>query len=323
MAASTIVYALAQSATNRIQMSAECTELSPKIMTQFGNGRYAAAETLLSTAITCGADRARDTCAGMIMNNMAALLAASGRMADAERLAERSVKTLERIYPPDDLVLLRPRWMLVATLTEQGKIAVARDVFKRMLSIRTERPEDRAVVHGAAAVLLESEGRLQEAESECLATFQAWEEAGHTETRYAGAVVSRLGWIYIEEGRFDQARQALDRGFSIFNSSRDTVPMDHIKLLNLRGVLYARQGAWEEAEQNLSAALSMADRQRSVDPVFLRTLLNSYAYVLRKNHHRREARLIEARAARLPPSPANSTVVDVTELLAKRTPAKK
>jgi hypothetical protein len=112
-------------------------------------------------------------------------------MAEAERLAERSVKILERIYPPNDLVLLRPLEILVGTRSEQGKTATARDVFKRMLSIQTVRPEDRAVVHGAAPVLLESEGRLQEAEAECLATFQAWEEAGHGETRYAGSVIYR------------------------------------------------------------------------------------------------------------------------------------
>jgi hypothetical protein len=103
--------------------------------------------------------------------------------------------------------------------------------------------------------------------------------------------------MYIEEGRFDPARQALDRAVSIFGRSRDAIPADHIKLLSLRGLLYARQRAWEEADQDLSAALSMADRQPSVAPVVLRNILISYAYVLRKNHH---ARPIEARAARLP-----------------------
>ena len=96
------------------------------------------------------------------------------------------------------------------------------------------------------------------------------EEAGHGETRSAGAAFVRLGWMYIGEGRFDPARQALDRAFSFFGRSRDAIPADHIKLLSLRGLLYARQRAWEEADQDLSAALSMADRQPSVAPVVLR-----------------------------------------------------
>lgn len=323
MAISTTVHALAQSATKYERMSAECIDLNYKIVTQMANGQSAAAETLVSAAITSGPDRAGDTCAGIILNNMAALLSASGRMAEAERFAEQSINILEQIYLPNDLVLLRPLEILVSVRSGQGKIAAAREAYNRMTSIRTDRPEDHAVVHESAAILFRREGRLQEAETECLATIRAWEEAGEAETRNAGAVLLLLGMIDLAERRFDQARQALDRASDVFNRSRDTVPNDQIILLNLRGILYALQRAWKEAEHDLSAALSMADRQVVVDPVFLRSLLTGYAYVLRKNHYGREARRIEARAARLPSSSAESSVVDLSELLAKRKPAKK
>jgi hypothetical protein len=39
MAASTMVHALAQSATKDVPMSAECTELNQEVMTQFANGQ--------------------------------------------------------------------------------------------------------------------------------------------------------------------------------------------------------------------------------------------------------------------------------------------
>jgi hypothetical protein len=61
----------------------------------------------------------------------------------------------------------------------------------------------------------------------------------------------------------------------------------------------------------------MADREPWVDPIALRSLLTSHAYILRRNHHRREARTIEARAAGIRLNPAMSTIVDVTDLLAK------
>ena len=57
-----------------------------------------------STVIASGVDRTRDTGAGIILNNMAALLSASGRIAEAERLADRSVSILEQIYPPNDVL---------------------------------------------------------------------------------------------------------------------------------------------------------------------------------------------------------------------------
>jgi hypothetical protein len=99
--------------------------------------------------------------------------------------------------------------------------------------------------------------------------------------------------------------------------------MDRIKTLHVRGVLLARQGAWRESEQELSEALAMADREPWVDSVALRSLLIAYAYVLRRNHHAREARSIEARAAGIREDPARSAVVDVTQLLAKPKAAKK
>jgi hypothetical protein len=99
--------------------------------------------------------------------------------------------------------------------------------------------------------------------------------------------------------------------------------MDRIKVLYARGMLHARQGEWQESEQDYSDALSMADRQPWFDPAGLRSLLTSYAHVLRKNHRGRESRSIEARAAGLRIDPARSAVIDVTDLISKPKPAKK
>jgi hypothetical protein len=166
-------------------------------------------------------------------------------------------------------------------------------------------------------VLLEAEGRQTEAEVEYLGASHAWQEAGLGETAEAGAVFTSLGSLYVNEHRFEEARQALDRALSTFSRAKDAVPTDRIKALNVRGVLQARQGAWLGAEQDLSEAVSMADREPWIEPVALRSLLTSYAYVLRKNHHRREARTIEARAAGIRADPATSMIVDAADLLTK------
>jgi tetratricopeptide (TPR) repeat protein len=317
LTALTTVHAPAQSVTEHVPTDTQCVELNRTVVNQFANGQDAAAETLLSAAIGPSADRNRDTCAGFVLNNMTVLLSASGRIAEAERLAERSVKILEAMYPPDDLVLLRPLSALAATRFEGGKSAQAREVFKRILLIRAERPEDRALIHATAAVLLEAEGRQSEAEAEYLVTSRAWQEAGREETADAGAVFTSLGSLYVKEHRFEEARQALDHALTIFSRARDAFPTDSIRVFSVRGVLQALQGAWLEAEQDLSKAFSIADREPWVDPIALRSLLTSYAYVLRRNHHRREARTIEARAAGIRLNPAMSTIVDVTDLLAK------
>ena len=99
--------------------------------------------------------------------------------------------------------------------------------------------------------------------------------------------------------------------------------MDRIKLLNLRAALHARRGHWQQCEQSLGEALSIIDRQRSADPGAVRTLLGNYSYALRRNHHRREAQSIEARAAILTANRTPAALVDVTDLLVEAKAVKK
>jgi tetratricopeptide (TPR) repeat protein len=316
-------HALPQEGSADLSVSPACAELNRRVLAHVANGQPAAAESELSTFLASGAARAQDACAGLVLNNMAALMSVSGRVSEAEKLAERSLNILAKIYPPGDRALLRPLQILASARFEQHKTAGARQAVNRMQSIRIERPEDRALVHGIAGALLEAEGRRPEAETEYLAAFHAWQEAGRENTADAGAVLNSLGLLYVTEHRPEEARRALDRALTTFSRARDAVPMDRINLLNVRGLLHARQGEWREAEQDFSGALALADREPSVNPVALRSLLDSYAGALRKNHHRREARAIAARAAGLPSDAAVPAVVDVADLLPKPKPAKK
>jgi hypothetical protein len=96
-------------------------------------------------------------------------------------------------------VLLRPLQILAATSFEQGMMGKARAVFKRMQSIRIQRPDDRALLYGMAAVLSEAEGRLSEAEADYLAALNEWQKAGRGETADAVSILGGLGSLYIKE----------------------------------------------------------------------------------------------------------------------------
>jgi len=275
LAATTICHALAQGASKYPSVSAACVELNQTVMTQLANGQLTQAELMVSAFLAASVDRDRNSCAGLVLNNAAAWMSISGRISDAERLAELSVLTLEKTYPPYDVVLLPPLQILAAARFEQGKIAKAREAFKRMQSIQIERPQDRALVHGMAAVLLQAERRRPEAETEYIASLRSWEEAGRGETADAAAALNGLGSLYIDEQKLAEARRALDRALAIFSRAPDAVPMDRIKLLSLRGALLARMGDWREAENDLQDALSMSDREPWTHPVALRSLLST------------------------------------------------
>jgi len=249
------------------------------------------------------------------MNNLAAVLQVSGRLAEAEVMAERSVRTFDLSLPPDDPALLRPLHTLAAARFEQGKIARARETFKRMESIRTTRPDDRALVNAMAAALLEAQGKWPEAESHYSAAIQALKEAGRGDTADAGALLNGLGDVFIRERRMDAARQALNEALAIFEHAPDADPWDRIKVLYARGALCARQREWREAERDLANALSIADRESRADPMLLRSLLIDYATVLRKNHRPQDARLVERRISALGEAIEDRDVVDVSSLL--------
>jgi hypothetical protein len=125
------------------------------------------------------------------------LLSVSGRPAEGERLAEQSVKVLEKLYQPTDRILRRPLQILAAARLEVGKTARAREAVKRIRSIRINGPEDNALVRGIAGTLLQIEGRKSEAEAEYLAAFRAWEEAGRSDSADAAGILcisARFTW---------------------------------------------------------------------------------------------------------------------------------
>jgi tetratricopeptide (TPR) repeat protein len=312
--------AAAQDLVERAPTGTACLEMNRTVVSQIRSGRIGEAEVIVSTALK---NPSGPLCEGLMLANMAAVRANGGRFSEAETLAQKSIKLLTPIYSPESRILLYPLQVIAAARFEQGKIANAREVFQRMQLLRIDRPEDAALVHGMSASLLEAEGRRPEAEYEYLAALHSWNEAGSGETADAGAILYSLASLYVREDRFDDARRTLDRAFAIVTRAKDAVPMDRVKLLHVQGGLHYRQGKWQEAEQVLHEAVSIADGVPRMLPSARAVLLAEYANVLRKNHHRREARLIEERLAVLRRTSATGTVVDVTELLPKPKPAKK
>jgi tetratricopeptide (TPR) repeat protein len=316
-------YAAAQDVTRQTALSAACIEFNQTAMNHVAVGRLKDAESALSAALADRANDSEQSCAWLTLHNLADVMALSGRLAEAEVLEKRSLKILEKGYPPDDPVLLRPLESLSQIQFEQWEIAKARETFQRLQSIPTERPADRAIIDSLAAALLYAEGRHHEAEAAYLKALVAWEEAGRGETPDVAAVLDGLATLYIVNGRYREAGRTLDRVLAILDTAKDAVPMDRIKLFRARAELHARQGEWREAEADLGSAISTADRDTRMDPAVLKSLLANYALVLRKNHRGREARTIEARAAALKTHELTNGVVDISELLAKPKTAKK
>lgn len=318
------VAGIAQNDDSDVRALSSCFQLNEAAIANVTGGRLNEARTLALTTKISGDERAQSECTGFVLGNIARAASVIGHAVEAESLAEQSVHILEKLFLPNDWQLLRPIQILAAVRLESGKTAKAREAVERLQAIRIERPEDSAIVHATVGALLQIEGRLTEAEREYTAALHASEAAGRGESGDTASILHCLASLLLAEHRLDEAGQMLDRSIATYRRAKDSLPIDQIKLLDLRGVLHARLGKWDQAEEDLRGALLMADRQPFIDPAVLRWILTNYSYVLRKNHHRREARSVEARRASLPPTERTAaTVVDLTDLLGEKNGSKK
>jgi tetratricopeptide (TPR) repeat protein len=310
-------HAESQSLDKPLALTSECVDWIQNAVAHVETGQLAEAEAELAAALVQVGNDPAYSCTGLILHNMATIASISGRFAEGERLAIRSIATLEKVYPPDDPALLRPLLLLASTRLEQGNRSGFRNAFKRLKGIRPQQLHESAMIHAMEGSLLQSFGKRHEAEVEYLAALGAWTGTGRSETAEAGAVVTSLAMLYIEERRFEEAQQSVERASAIFSEARDAAPMDRTKLLGVRGVLHAQRHEWPAAEKDFRDALSLADSQPAVDTAYFLVLLARFAEALDKNHHRREARRIEARAAAFRRATPPTTVVDLSELLAQ------
>jgi tetratricopeptide (TPR) repeat protein len=309
--------AIAEGQSQNMTLSSECVALKQSVMTRVTNRQFAEGEKMLLGAYTPGTDHAVNSCVGIILNDIAILMSASGDLAETERLAERWIAILEPLYPPHDPILLSPLQIVAAARFEQGKIGSAREAVRKIQLTRVQRPEESAAVHAWTGSFLYVEGRRAEAEQEYLSALQALKIAGHSNSADAGAILITLGSVYIEEHHLDEAQRVLDDALAVFEQVIGAGTVDWIRLLNLRGVLYARQGKWKEAEHELHEAISLADSAGFADPAVQRDLLRTYSQVLRRNHNKGETKEIEKRLSALQAAQTNIPVVDVSELLSR------
>lgn len=158
---------------------------------------------------------------------------------------------------------------------------------------------------------------MERSRSEYLLTYYEWKQLGKADADVA-TVLSYLGALYIIEKRFKEASQVLDRALAIIAAAENALPLDRVKLLNIRAAAHANQGEWPDALKKLRLAIAIAENAGISESVELRPVLNNYAIALRKNHHRKEARAIESRLSALPRDPTANAVIDVRELSAGR-----
>ena len=307
--------AQAQTPDPRLTPNATCIDPNQAILDKLAIGQLAEAEAVASQALRSMESKHELSCLWLVLHNMAIVKSLSGRLAEAEVLEEQSLKILDKIYPLNDPVRLNSLDLLWAVQFRQEERGKARQTFRAMQLLRLERPQDQARIYRAAAAQLHANGQLKESEAEYHRALAAWIAAGCGNTTDMSALLVELGTVQIDQDRFPEAGESLDRALSIAQTARAAVPMDLINVFRVRAILNARQGKWQAAAEDQSAAMSMSDRDVQLDPSEQKLMLDNFAYILRKAHRSKEARSIKARAKAIHTPASTSAVVDVSELV--------
>ena len=273
------------------QVGNACADLNRRVIDKATMGKLREAETVLAEAMGNSTNRLEPACGGLLLHNLATILYLSGRFAEAEVFAERSVSTLEPALGPSTTGLLRPLHVLASARLEQGKIGKAREAITKMRRIPLERAEDRVLVHGAAAVLFHAEGRFTESESEFSAALVEWERAGKPSGAEVASLFCGLASLYLSAERLDDAARVLDRALAALTTAPNAVPMDRIRLLQVRAALDLRKGNWRQAQRDLEQAIALAGAEPRSDADMLVSMLTDYAQILRNHHQRRASAL--------------------------------
>ena len=308
--------AVAQDTTPHFKVADACSALNRKILDLVANGRLAESDAALSEALL-GREEGdqKPSCLWLILHNRAAIIALSGRLAEAEVLTEQSLSIMDGLFSTGDPARLPPLYVLWSVQSQQEKWGRARQTFRKMQLLRLDSPRDQATFYGAAAAQLQVEGKIREAETQFLKAIDAWNRLGSGETCYVATLLTDLGKLQLLEGRYAEAGQSLHRALTIVQSARDAVPMDWINVFFMQAALYARQGKWQAAAEKQGAALALADRDARLDPPRRKLMMANFAYILRKARRAKEAKSIEALAAAIQGSASTMGLVDVTELV--------
>ncbi len=161
-----------------VRPNTACVEFNQNIVTKLDSGLLAESEALLSAALTEKEINFEPSCLAIILHNLANVLALSGRFAEAEGLAQRSIKLLAAVHSLQHPALFRPLHLLWSTQFLQGERSKARQTFQKMKALQLAKAQDRAMLHGAAASETQADGRYEEAEREYQKALAASVEAG-------------------------------------------------------------------------------------------------------------------------------------------------
>jgi CHAT domain-containing protein/tetratricopeptide (TPR) repeat protein len=240
-----------------------------KLLNDLGNlykdaGRLPEAEAALRKAYAI--DRAKagegDQNAPSTLGNLAIVLDAQSRYAEAENLFNQTLIANEKAYGPNHPAMVYALNNLANNYVEQGRTAEAAAMLQRVLAIceKTAGPDSPDVARSLMnlATTYKELGRPAEARSLYERALRIFSQKFGEDSGLAADAYGALGRLEIDTGQYEEAGRNLGRAFPIHE--RIVGPQHPSLIVDLRSLAYLdiKTGKLPEARIYLERALSIA-----------------------------------------------------------------
>jgi len=305
------IIARAQSPSS-LKVTEACRSINADALSLRNQAKLAESEKVIRQTLAQDSFRDDTACAFTLLHNLAVVLSADGRDTEATAAAEHSLHLLKKLTRPDDPVRLFPLNTLWSLYGDQGRVAKARQIYQQLSALRPESPVDLAIFLTVAGGQSAIDGQYADAEKNYLAAIAAWQTAGKANSVEEALLLGSLAGFYLEQNRLADAEARIDQSAAIIKSAQGAVPVDVIRIYDQQAVIYARQHRWDAARVKLEEIIELSEKTR-LDPSLLKVLLTNYACALRRDHRRKEAHAIAARASAIRVAWPSNALVDISE----------
>ena len=182
-----------------------------------------------------------------------------GNFGVARPLLERSLATLERVYAPDESIVIAALNSLAILETDSGDHARALELIERAIETKQRSGgEDKYLIgifSGNAAVMQQGLGLYDEARANYELAMTLLADVAGPDSPLLGMFHGDLGDLLIEFGEYDAAREHLVRSIAIHDAALGPNSPDTVIARADLGDLQCRQGELQEGRKNLERAL--------------------------------------------------------------------
>ncbi len=280
-------------------------------------GSFPDAETCFKKAVTVLSRYAgpNDLKTAMAFNRLGWLYTLWGRTDEANESLQKADEAAEKALPGDDPALIKFLDIHASFLSTIGRYAEAEKLWTRALQIGEKAyPNDDAKFDEVLLHLGQTYSALGDYKSaeETFRRFLYIRKPSGPDGTARAVVTAEIARVYMQQRRYKDAEQYLNRSVNMMEAARDPVPQVYSLIRSYFGDYYMARSKWLDAELQYRSALQMRQAMLGKSSPDVAATMCSLAKALQKLHRKQEAAQYLTQAAAIMESQKNPAYAGAT-----------